>query len=431
MERRTFMKTGAAAGAALGFPAVIPSTVWGQNGKVAPSNRAAIGLIACGQRAKYGGMYARYAKSEIVAVADPFKNRRDAFSRQFGNCDAYNDFRDILARDDIDGVHIATPDHWHVPIALMAAKAGKDIYCEKPLGLFLAQDLKARDIVDTYKRVFQYGAQQRSITHVRLGIELVLNGHIGEVKELYVWAPQGRSGGDPTPAPVPDGFDYNMWLGPAPKAPFCRDRVSHHGAWFIYDYAIGFIAGWGAHPMDMLQWWADNAGGMDIPVRYEGTGTWDPKALYNTVTRWDVHCTYANGIPMRFMDTQTAGSARPHAGVEGEHGTLFVGSEGWVRVSRGGWKTSTEAIRKEAKDPGETRLKVSRDQIQNFVDCILSREEPVDNLHSAVRSDVATHLSEIAVRTGKTIEWDPKRETIKEPEAAQRMIRAMRAPWTM
>lgn len=425
------MKRSAAAGAVTGFPTIIPSTVLGQNGNVAPSNKAAIGLISCGSRAGYAGMYQRYDKSEIVAVCDPFKGRREAFAKKFNDCDAYNDFRELLARKDIDGVHIATPDHWHVPIALLAAKAGKDVYAEKPLGRSIDEDLKARAIVDEYKRVFQYGAQQRSITHVRMGIELALNGHIGDIKELYVWAPNGRSGGNKTPVPVPEGFDYDMWLGPAPEAPFCPDRVTSHGAWHIYDYAIGFIAGWGAHPMDMLQWWADNQGKMDIPVKYEGSGEWKPDDLYNTVTSWDVNCTYANGTRMRFMDTRKANSAKPHPGVAGGHGTLLVGTEGWVRVSRDGWMTSSEEIRQKAKDPGEKRLKVSRDQIQNFVDCILTREEPVDDLHSAVRSDVATHLSEIAIRTGKVIEWDPKRERIKDKVDRKHMQHAMRKQWAI
>jgi predicted dehydrogenase len=285
--------------------------------------------------------------------------------------------------------------------------------------------------VDEYERIFQYGAQQRSITHVRLGIELVLNGHIGEVKEVYVWAPHGFSGGNPNEAPVPEGFDYDMWLGPAPEAPFCNDRVSNHGAWFIYDYAIGFIAGWGAHPMDMLQWWADNAGMEEIPVKYEGVGKWKPEDLYNTVTNWDVHCTYANGLTLRCMDDQAAAKEKPHPGVYGGHGTLFVGTDGWVNVSRGGWKTSSEELRLKAKDPGDKKLKVSRDQIQNFVDCMISREEPVDHLHSAVRSDVATHLAEIAIRTGKVVEWDPKRESIKDKETRKLMTREMRKPWKL
>jgi len=427
MNRRQFMKASAAAGAVIGFPTIIPSTVLGQNGSIAPSNRVAVGIIGCGSRADYAGMYQRYDKSDIVAVCDPFKNRRDAFSAKYDKCAAYNDFRDLLARDDIDAVHIATPDHWHVPIAMMAAKAGKDIYGEKPLGLSIDQDLEARAIVDKYDRVFQYGAQQRSMIQVRMGLELALNGHIGDIKEIYVWAPGGESGGNKTAMPVPDGFDYDMWLGPAPQKPFCNDRVSKQGSWYIYDYAIGFMAGWGAHPMDMLQWWADNTGNVDIPVKYEGTGIWKPEHLYNTVTNWDVNCTYANGTQMRFMDTVTANKIKPHPGIAGKHGTLLVGSEGWVRVARGSWKVSTPEIQRMAKNPGEKRLKVSSDQIQNFVDCVLTREQPVDDLHSAVRSDVSTHLAEIAIRTGKVVEWDPAKETIVGNDiAAKRMSRPSR-----
>ena len=435
----------AIAGGAVGFPTIIPSTVLGQDGNVAPSELVAIGVIGCGNRGRYAGAYQNdltRKKSKIVAVSDPMKWRRLHFKKLFGNCDDYIDFRELLARKDVDAVHIATADHWHVPIAMLAAKAGKDMYTEKPLGICIDQDLKSRAIVDKYKRVFQYGAQQRSIAHVRLGIELVLNGHIGEVKEVYVWAPEGVSGGSATPVlPVPDGINYDMWLGPAPEAPFCADRVLYQpGKWWtnsngifhIHDYAIGFIAGWGAHPMDMLQWWADNAGMKEIPVKYEGAGTLPTKGLFNTVLHWDVKSIYANGIKMRFMDAKTAGKKKPHPGVEGGHGTLFVGSKGWVMVSRGRWKTSSLELRRKVKNPGEKRLKVSRDQIDNFVDCVRSREMPVDDLHAAVRSDVATHLAEICVRTGRPITWDPEKETIVgDAEAAKMMKRPMRKPWTL
>jgi len=433
IERRDFLKGTAAIGAGLAFPTIIPSSVWGDD---APSKKVGIGMISCGARAGYAGMYPRHKRAQIVAVCDPIKSRRDKCSKRFKNAKAYNDFRELLANKDVDGVHIATPDHWHVPIALLAAKAGKDMYTEKPLGICINQDLKAREIVDKYKRVFQYGAQQRSLIHVRLGIELVLNGHIGELKECFVWAPCGTAGGNPTEQPVPADLDYDMWLGPAPKKPYCRDRVFGGGRWYCYDYAIGFIAGWGAHPMDMLQWYLDNAGMPEIPVKYEGTGRIPTKGLFDTVTNWDVHCTYANGLKMRFMDNQTASKKKPHPAVGGGrgsgHGTLFVGSEGWVEVNRGGWKTSTDEIRKKAKNPGKKRLKASRDQIHNFVDCMISRETPVDDLHSAVRSDVATHLAEIAVRTRKPVQWDPKKETIVgNPEGIKMMDRPMRTPWTV
>jgi hypothetical protein len=277
------------------------------------------------------------------------------------------------------------------------------------------------------------------MTHVRLGIELVLNGHIGEVQEVCVWAPSGRSGRSATPiVPVPKEInDYDLWLGPAPEAPFCEDRVLYKkGLWFEedstiyhhYDYAIGLIAGWGAHPMDMLQWWADNVGMSEIPVKYEGTGTIPTKGLLNTVTHWDVHAAYANGLKLHFMDHETANRKRQF---QGGHGTLFIGDKGWVVVSRDGWSVSSEEIRRKAKI-GDKRLKVSRHQGYNFVDCVLSRETPVDDLHSAVRSDLVTHLSDIAIRTGKPVQWDPKKETIVgNAEGIKMMNRTVRAPWTV
>jgi len=431
--RRAFLKAGGMAGAAIGLPTIIPSTVLGAS----PNGRVGVGKISCGGRSSYATRYQRYAKSQIVAVCDPISSRRLRDKKRFGNCPDYNDFRELLANKDVDAVHISTADHWHVPIAILAAKAGKDMYVEKPLGISINHDLKSRVIVDKYKRLFQYGAQQRSLTHVRLGIELVLNGHIGEVKELYVWCPHGHSGGSPTPVlPIPDGYDYNMWLGPAPGAPFCKDRAvptgARNGIFHIYDYAIGFMAGWGAHPMDMLQWWADNAGMKTIPTRYEATGKLPTGGLFNTITNWDATCTYENGLKMRFMDDITARKVKPHEGVFGGHGTSFVGSKGWVTVSRGGWKVSSEEIRRKAKDPGDKRLVVSRDQIHNLVDCIISRQQPVDDLHSAVRSDIICHLTDICIRRGRPITWDLAKETIVgDAEAVKMMSRPLRAPWTL
>ncbi|MCX7818680.1 MAG: Gfo/Idh/MocA family oxidoreductase [Kiritimatiellae bacterium] len=418
------------------MPMVVPPTVLGREG-VAPSGRLGVALIACGGRAGYGGRYAENPHSRIVAVCDPVRERREQFSRRFGGCPAVNDFREVLANPAVDAVHIATPDHWHVPIALMAAKAGKHMYIEKPLGLCAAQTLAARVIVDRYGRIVQYGAQQRSIQHVRMGIELVLNGHIGRVTELYAWAPRGESGGRAEPVlPVPEGFDYDLWLGPAPLAPFCEDRCfgqgQRKGVYHIYDYAIGFLAGWGAHPMDMLQWWADNAKRAEVPVRYEGTGTVPTQGLFNTVTHWDVTATYADGLRLRFMDNETAARLRPHPGIQGGHGTLFVGETGWVRVSRDGWATSPESLVYKGKDPGERRLAVSRDQIDNFIESVLAGRQPIDDLHSAVRSDLACHLAEIAVRTGRPVQWDPVRETIVgDEQAVRRLTRPAREPWSL
>jgi hypothetical protein len=264
----------------------------------------------------------------------------------------------------------------------------------------------------------------------------VLNGHIGEVQAAYVWAPHGESGGTLAETPVPEGYDYDMWLGPAPQAPFCADRCLNQGArngiFHIYDYAIGFVAGWGAHPADMLQWWLDNSGRANMPASCEARGVIPTAGLFNTLTHWDAHFAYPGGLTMRFMDDQTASKEKPHPGVAGGHGTLLVGAEGWVRVSRDGWEFSSEALRQQTKDPGPKRLPVSRDQIRNFVDCVLSREQPVDHLHSAVRSDILCHLIDISARTGRKIAWDNQAETITGDEAAQKMMRReLRSPWSL
>ena len=185
-SRRNFLKTSVGTGAAVGFPTIIPSSVLGKNGAVAPSNRVNVGILACGAQSGSAGSYKNYDKSQIVAVCDPVLERRLAKAKAWGVSDHYNDFRDVLARKDVDAVHISTADHWHVPMALAAARAGKDVYCEKPLGLTIGQNLAAREIVSKHERVFQYGAQQRSSAACRMGIELVLNGHVGDVEEVYV-----------------------------------------------------------------------------------------------------------------------------------------------------------------------------------------------------------------------------------------------------
>lgn len=191
-SRRNFLKKSIGAGALLGFPTIIPASVLGKNGNVAPSNRVAIDVIGCGSRSGSCGAYVHYEKSDILAVFDPFKSRQEARAAEWGAQHQYTDFRELLARANIDAVHVVTPDHWHVPISLAAARAGKDVYCEKPLGISIEQDIAAREIVEKHKRVFQYGTQQRSMDACRMGLELMLNGLIGDVQEVYVWAPGGR-----------------------------------------------------------------------------------------------------------------------------------------------------------------------------------------------------------------------------------------------
>jgi predicted dehydrogenase len=434
-DRRDVLKTALTVGAVAGFPSIIPSSARGQDGAVPPSERVNIAVLGCGAQSRAAMNYVNYEKSQIVAACDPIKERRLKRAEEWGGCADFNDFRDVLANKDIDAVHIATPDHWHVPLALAAARAGKDIYCEKPLGVSIEQNLAAREIVTKYKRVFQYGAQQRSMQHLRMGHELILNGHIGDVQEIYVWAPKGNSGGGSAKAvqPVPEGTDYDLWLGPAPRHPYSRERI--RGRWHIYDYAIGFIAGWGAHPLDQLQWWADKAG-WGIPVEYSGHGSIGAGGIYDTVTHWNMVCRYANGVPVYFMDDQTARFNKniPHIDQLQKFGncTMYIGTKGAVALSRSGWVVLPEEIRMNAKDPGPIKLAQSRNHQQNFVDSIISREQPVGTLESAIRSDLISHMGDLCIRTGETLRWNPEKETVVgSSDAVKMMHRPMRAPWTL
>jgi glucose-fructose oxidoreductase len=283
LTRRNFLEATAAAAA---VPYVITSTALGNADTPPASERVTLGHIGVGGQGS--GLFFQFQGCkgcQSVAVADAYKDRREA---RAGVCKGkpYADFRELLARTDIDAVVVATPDHWHVPVAIAAARAKKDAYVEKPLGLTVEQDLACRKVFQENGRIFQYGTQQRSSAHCRMGCELVRSGRIGKVHTLEVIAPNGGKGGSTDEAPVPPNLDYDMWLGPAPKKPFTLDRCHPNGTYWIYDYSIGFLAGWGAHPLDIMVWGseADLAG----PMTFEGTGEIPTKGLYDTVYNWDV-----------------------------------------------------------------------------------------------------------------------------------------------
>ena len=427
ITRRNFLKKASAAttGSALVFPTIVPSFVFGQN---APSNRVAVGHIAVGGQG--GGLLQGFMGQPLgqsVAVCDPIRERRESAARRvdqyyaeqrrqesYNGCRPYNDFRELLARPDIDAVVIASPDHWHVPLGIAAVRAGKDIYVEKPLGISIEHNKALREAVHLNGRMFQYGTQQRSFSqHCGFACELLRNGYIGELKAVNVIAPNGNVGGRTTPEPVPEGIDYDMWLGPAPYAPYTHDRVMDVGRWFIYDYAIGFLGGWGAHPLDIAHW-----GYPHIPVEYEGTGKVPTEGLYDTVIDWDVRGRYASGVDFTL---KTGGDL-----------TTFVGTEGWVAASRGGIDAQPKSLLKTVIKPDAIHLLQDGDHYRDFLSCVRTRKTPVSDIDSAVQSDIISHLADITIRLGRKIRWDPKTETIIGDETAARMARrAMRAPWTL
>ncbi len=267
------------------------------------------------------------------------------------------------------------------------------------------------------------------------GCELVRNGYIGELEHIEVWSPHLAPDAhqEVIPAEAPETLDYNLWQGPAPERPYTDARVSAQGAYHIYEYALGFIAGWGAHPLDVCQW----GKGKDTapPVSYEGTGqVCTVCGLWNTTTTWDIHCKYADGVTMRFRSADLAQAEVMKYRPDGWHadGTTFYGSEGWLSISRGGIFASDEKLLKQrARDPKDP-LKRIKGQQRDFLDCIKSRETTVNPIETAFDSDAISHLSDIVVRTVRPVKWDPEAETIVgDEEAAKYLDRPMRAPWSL
>jgi len=429
--RRGFLRGAVGAVAA---PYVITSTALGGEGRPPASERVVTGYLGVGPR---GLLNVREQLScpeaQVVAVCDVWKHVRDrakgVVDAHYKNadCKAYVDFREVLARDDIDAVGIGSTDHWHVPMSVMAAKAGKDVCVEKPLGVSIREDQICREVIKRYDRVFQYGTEARASAACRLGAELVRNGRIGQVREIRIKAPNSHPGGNPQPQPVPDGLDYDLWLGPAPWRPYagCPDNG---GSWFhVYDYALGFIAGWAAHPLDLLVWSFDThlQGNWEV----EGTGVIPSTGRNDAVINWDVAIRFASGVKMSFWATGLTKDEDPRLARLGNYAQI-IGDEGWVAVYYASMLCDPPSLAGAELGPDAVRLPVSHGQERNFIQCVKSRETPVSNVDDAVRSDLISHVSNIAIRCGRKVTWDPLKEQFAgDPEATRMMTRAMREPW--
>ncbi len=451
IPRRLFLRRAAFGAVA---PMIVPSSVLGNATTPAPSNRIAIGHIGVGgQGSGLLNNFLGVAGAQSVAACDCFASRRerarktvnDRYAARSGEagwkgCDTYRDFRELLARPDIDAVVIATPDHWHVPVGLHAVRAGKDTYIEKPLGVAMTWNWALRDEIRRRGTVFQYGTQQRSGRNFRFACELVQNGVIGTLKHMDVWAPALGPGAltrrvaaddrELKVVPPPADLDFDLWLGPAPAAPYTEVRCSNQGAYHVYDYALGYIAGWGVHPVDIAQWGHD--GDRSVPVEYEGAGGVPAEGLFDTLATWDVRCRYADGVAMRFMDADAAkASVSAYRKFEG-HGTTFHGDRGWVSVDRGGIHASNPAWLRMAWKAGDLRLYDSPNHYANFADCVRSRRPTICPIDVAVGDDLISHLSDICIRLKRPVRWDPTAERIVGDETAARMLhRPLRAPWTV
>lgn len=421
LSRRRFVRTTAAAIAA---PIIIPARVLGQE---APSKQTTVGFIGVGSHGTGHNLkgYFREKDARILAVCDVDQRHLDRAKRlvddHHGNhdCFATKDFREVLARDDIDAVVISTPDHWHTLLSVLALRAGKDVQCEKPT-LRIDEGKILIDEVRKTGQVFQTSTEDRSIPVYHRMAELVRNGRIGKVQKVEVILPKQPGGpGDPTPMPVPPELDYEMWLGPAPEKPYTRDRVHFNFRW-IQDYSGGIIPDWGTHLFDTAQWALDVE--RSGPVSVEGTGTYWSGGLYDTVKDYDITFRYENGVVM---------TSKP-----GNPGIRFIGTDGWVGNT--GWRGKPEAssgeIARSVIGDEETRLFTEpKGEHRNFLDCVKSRADPYFPVEIGHRVASVCHLANIAIRTGRKLRWDPGKEVfINDPEANQlRKMWEMRKPWRL
>ena len=423
--RRRFLRKAASVSlAAIGLPYLVPSSALGKAGAVTASERITVGFIGTGDHGRNVNIknFLSNADAQAVAVCDVDPVNRDAardmVNKKYGNsdCATRSDFRDVLAREDIDAVMISTPDHWHVPISIAAAKAGKDVECEKPT-LTIAEGRILCDVIKRYGRVFQWSTEDRAVDVYHRMCELVRNGRIGKIHTIRVELPSGPdTPGDPTPMPVPEGFDYDMWVGPAPWAPYTKDRCHWNFRW-ILDYSGGMLTDWGAHLLDGAQWGNDSE--HTGPVEVEGKGEFWPDGLYNTAKEYRIEYKYADGV--RLIVTSGTPSLR------------FEGSEGWI--GNRGWRAPLQAEPKSILDsvigPNEIHLYTCpAGEQRNFLDCVKSRKDCYFPPEVGQRCFTIAHIGNISMLLGRKLRWDPQKEQFTGDEQANRMLsRSMRSPW--
>ena len=435
ITRRSFVRNAAACGVGLmGFPYVLPSSLLGVGGEVAPSNRITLGLIGTGNiNTHHREAFLAEMDTRIVAVCDPVTARReshrDCINQAYGDaaCADYRDFRELLAREDVDAVCIGTPDHWHAAQAVASMQAGKDVYVEKPLTLTVAEGRRVVEVAAMYGRVFQAGLQRRSGGACRYACELVRNGRIGRLTGVeigIIGINKGVQVGQNFPgAPVPDDFDYDLWLGPAPFAPFSPQRVARGNEvcywYYISDYTAGFITGNGVHFVDIAQW---GIGDEVEPVEVNTSWADIPAdGLVDDAIAWRSDVIYENGVTMSYSS-----EGNPHP-----DGIRFVGTEGWIHVSGGGTLSAYRPdVLKSAIGPNEIHLYATPGHHRNFLDCIKTRRPAAASAEIGHHATTTCNLVEISARLGRKVNWDARSECFTGDETANRLLsRAMRVPW--
>jgi predicted dehydrogenase len=449
--RRQFLADAGKGLAIAGFPAIVPSSVLGA---FSPGNRINIGAIGTGRISRghdLPGLW-QYDSARIMAVCDLDSRRaQDAvtlvngvYTKQTGKpysgVTPYTNYRELLANKDVDAVVISTPDHWHALVAMDAVAAGKDVYLQKPASLTIAEGRALSDAVHHSGRVFQIGSQQRSTVQFRVAAELVRNGRIGQLKSVEIGLPGDPSGDVEPDMPVPKNLNYDMWLGSTPVVPYTEKRVHpqqgyDRPGWLRCEqFGAGMITGWGAHHLDSAHWAMDTE--HTGPIEIWGKAEFPKKGL------WDVHgpfrteAMYANGV---------------HMIVSGDfpNGLKFIGTEGWIFVSRGNETVTASDPVAKLKDPqalaasdpkiltsvigpNEIHLYESKEHHGNWLECIRSRRETISPVEVAHRACSACLLHHIAMKLPRKVYWDPQRERFKNDDEANAMLsRPQRPPYAL
>lgn len=416
VSRRTVLKLAAAAG-----PVIVSARVLGQN---APSNRITLGFIGVGGHGHgYNLMnFLNQDDCQTVAVCDVFGGRADAAAttvnkhyKQDG-CAKFGDFRKLLARRDIDAVCISTPDHWHVPISLMALEAGKDVMCEKPT-LTIAEGRTLVETVARHKRVFQIGLEDRSVVYYHKMAELVRNGAIGTLRRIDVKLPAGPNPPKEEPVAPPNDLNWEMWLGPAPYHPFTPTRTKDMHWRQIKDYSGGMLADWGAHLLDTAQ--VGNFSELSGPVECEGEGKIPENSMATMPTTFKLKYRYANGVEMHVES--------------GTPAIRFTGSDGWV--GNNGWRGKLEAgnpdiLKKTFAKESNKIWPMPPGEHRDFLNCVRSRAKTTYSAEDGHRLSTVMHVGNIAMWLGRKVTWDPKTESFPDDAAANQLrSREAREDW--
>jgi predicted dehydrogenase len=432
INRRLFLKR--AAGLSVGmvnFPYFVPSSVLGHAGTVAPSERIIIGCIGIGWQG-ISNLHSFLVEKDcrVIAVCDVDKNHLqdavDIVNNHYGNtdCAAYNDFRLLTSRDDIDAVVLSLPDHWHAIPAIEAARAGKDIYGEKPLSHTFNEGRAICDAVKRYSRIWQTGSFYRSQSIFRFACELIINGRIGQVRRVEVGLPSGYTdfagtAGQQQLCSPPQELDYDFWLGPAPYESYCPARVHQNWRWHL-DYGGGRLMDWIGHYLDIALWGL----GFDYtcPYEIEGYGEFPKDGLWNAPTKYLLTTQYAKGVTIIIAGGyDDIGS-----------GIKWIGKDGWVWVNPDRIDAHPIELLREKFSPNDIHLFRSPGHHRNFLDCVKSRRTTIVPCEVAHRSATPGHLGLISMLLGRKIRFNPDTGEIIGDSTSKRMLGyAMRSPWRL